>query len=168
MQILLLINSDSPLLLHMPQYHSSPYQCKIVGSSEVLPFEEVNKILEAKLIGIVEVEAAALNPELPAILAGHLHVSGARWGSERSMMVSQEPVVLRSSIANPAFDYVALGHIHKPQLLSHLPPVVYSGSLQRIDFGEEEEEKGFHVLELDETRGRGQRVASLDFRGFKP
>jgi len=83
-------------------------------------------------------------PELPAILAAHLTVAEAEQGSEQRVMVGMHDItVLKSVIANPAFDYVALGHIHKHQDVNYgaHPPVVYSGSLERLDFGEEGEAK---------------------------
>jgi exonuclease SbcD len=61
------------------------------------------------------------------------------------MMVGHDPIIPLSVLAHPAWDYVALGHIHRHQDLNagQHPPVVYSGSIERIDFGEEREDKGF-------------------------
>jgi len=57
---------------------------------------------------------------------------------------------------------VAMGHIHQHQNLTTglpgLPPVVYSGSLERIDFGEESEPKGFAWVELERGRADYQFV----------
>jgi exonuclease SbcD len=52
---------------------------------------------------------------------------------------------------NRHWDYVALGHIHRHQEIEpdRYPPVDYSGSVERIDFGEEREEKGFVVAEVE-------------------
>jgi exonuclease SbcD len=49
------------------------------------------------------------------------------------------------------WDYVALGHIHRHQALEpqRFPPVVYAGSIERIDFGEEREDKGFVIAEIE-------------------
>jgi exonuclease SbcD len=69
-------------------------------------------------------------------------------------MIGRDVVVLKSALADQTWDYVALGHIHKHQELnngSH-PPIVYPGSLERIDFGEEGERKGFVIAEI--TRGQ--------------
>jgi exonuclease SbcD len=93
-------------------------------------------------------------PEIPAILTAHLSVSEAKQGSERSVMIGRDIIVLKSLLIDPAWDYVALGHIHKHQELNNgqHPPIVYPGSLERIDFGEEGERKGFVMVELE--RGR--------------
>jgi exonuclease SbcD len=95
-------------------------------------------------------------PDIPAVLTAHLSVSGAKHGSEQSVMIGRDVVVMKSLLADPAWDYVALGHIHKHQELNggQRPPIVYPGSLERIDFGEEGERKGFVLVELE--RGRAE------------
>ena len=122
-----------------------------------LTLDEVNERLEGIITERLNLEVAALDPSLPAILAAHVSLSNARSGSERGMIMGYDYVLLQSNVANPAFDYIALGHIHKKQVLGENPPVVYPGSLQRIDFSEEEDEKGFFVAEIS-TQEQGRRV----------
>jgi exonuclease SbcD len=128
-----------------------------------LSFDQLNKKIEDILTDWVNAQAAALDVSLPAILAGHLAHSDAIAGSERIMMVGRDYFLLRSTIANPIFDYVALGHMHKRQTIDRPVPVVYPGSLQTIDFGDEDQEKGFYVVELDENAARGKRLKSYEF-----
>jgi exonuclease SbcD len=67
--------------------------------------------------------------------------------------------VLKSVLTEGAWDYVALGHIHKHQNLGDgYPAIVYPGSLERIDFGEEKEAKGFCWVELEKGNTTWQFV----------
>jgi exonuclease SbcD len=128
-----------------------------------LTFEQINQRLQQILTNIITASIPKLDPELPAVLAAHVWVSGARVGSESSMTIGQEHVLLVSNIAHPAFDYIALGHIHKHQVLSNSPPVVYAGSLERLDFSEEEDDKGFYLVEIEPDKETGKRQVSFDF-----
>ena len=127
-----------------------------------LSVEEVNERIQDLFTRGIQQAAERLDPDIPAILTGHITVSGATLGSERSMMLGQDHFLLPSSIHLPAFDYIALGHIHKHQVLRENPLMVYSGSLQRVDFGEEKDPKGFCVIDLDPSRTQGKRL--VDFR----
>ncbi len=130
-----------------------------------LNLEQVNQQMQEALTRVISEKAASLDPTLPAVLAAHVLVGDAKVGrgSESLMSIGQEPAVLLSNIALPVFDYVALGHIHKHQVLSENPPVVYSGSLERVDFGEENDEKGFYVVDIESDPSAGKRQVSFDF-----
>ncbi|MEE3167410.1 MAG: exonuclease SbcCD subunit D, partial [Chloroflexota bacterium] len=118
--------------------------------SRGMSIEQVRQTLEERLTDGIEAAASQLDPTIPAILTGHVTVNGATVGTERSMMLGQDHVLLVSALDRPQVEYIALGHIHKHQILRPDPPmVVYSGSLQRVDFSEEGDEKGFCVIDLD-------------------
>jgi len=111
---------------------------------------ELDRVVEQIVSENIQALAAQVDRSVPAILAGHFSVSEAKYGSERSVMLGRDVVVLKGVLADPSWDYVALGHIHRHQELNggQCPPIVYSGSLERIDFGEEKEPKGFCVAEV--------------------
>jgi len=120
-----------------------------------LNLEEINQLMLSKLENLILGEAglvSRLDPALPTIMVAHGTVQGAVYGSERSVMLGRDLVLSPSLIRHPAFDYVALGHIHKHQCLFDDPPAVYCGSLERIDFGEAAERKGFVVVDLEKGR----------------
>lgn len=89
-------------------------------------------------------------PDLPTVLMGHFSVTNATIGATQASYLTNEPQVPIGDLATPDFDYVALGHIHKFQDLNrgHHPPVVYCGSIERIDFGERNEAKGCVLVDL--------------------
>jgi DNA repair protein SbcD/Mre11 len=129
--------------------------------SRNLDFNQINERLQETLTRIIYEQVSQLDPSLPSILAAHVWVLNATLGTEKSMSIGQEHMLLLSSVAQPAFDYVALGHIHKGQVLNDNPPVVYSGSLERLDFGDENDEKGFYLVEIEELNGK--RQTKVDF-----
>ena len=117
--------------------------------------EALGRELETRLHALAVQADELADADTPRLLCGHFSVAGALWGSERSVMLGRDVVVELAAVADRAWDYVALGHIHRHQHLTAgmagSPPVVYSGSLERIDFGEEKDRKGFCWVEL--TRG---------------
>jgi exonuclease SbcD len=139
-----------------------------------LTIAQTDAILQEKLTDILdqladEADTVAEGTDMPRLLTGHFTVSGAVVGSERNIMLGRDVSVLPSSLADPRWDYVALGHIHKHQNLSKgrkgVPPVVYSGSIERIDFGEEGDPKGFCWVELQRDNTHW-RFVELDARPF--
>ncbi|MFN8670968.1 MAG: exonuclease SbcCD subunit D [Candidatus Sericytochromatia bacterium] len=116
--------------------------------------EEVEKILIKKideLINFYVMSTISEDKNIPIILTFHAGVDNAKIGSEKDLLVGKTFSVPLSILAKKEIDYVALGHIHKHQVLCHEPPVVYSGSIERVDFGEENEEKGFITIELEKN-----------------
>lgn len=79
------------------------------------------------------------------------------------MILGQDLVLPGSLVKDPVFDYVALGHIHKPQDLNEgqHPPVIYPGSIEHVDFGEAGEGKYFVIADI--KRG----ATSVDWRPLK-
>ncbi len=131
----------------------------------VPPGAPLNELLELKLHEVLGARCAALDPDLPAVLAGHLTLAEAARGSEKRMTVGADPVFLSATLQEHAVvpDYIALGHVHTPQVIQgRQRPLVYSGSLVKMDFSEEDEQKGFRVVEIDPGRPAGERLRSFE------
>jgi exonuclease SbcD len=150
-----------------------PLRARILEGNRTsgLTIAETDAKLQETLVNILEdlAQTADSHPELPRLLTGHFTVGGAIVGSERNIMLGRDVSVPKSSLADPRWDYVALGHIHKHQNLTHgredTPPVVYSGSIERIDFGEEGDPKGFCYIQLARNTTTWEFVP-LDARTF--
>lgn len=113
--------------------------------------EELTREIEDKSATAIEGLAELIDPTLPAVLVAHIMADKAETsGSEYYAAIMRDPRLHVGVLANERFDYVALGHVHKFQDLNkgQQPPVVYSGSMDRINFGEERDVKGFCVVDI--------------------
>ena len=145
-----------------------------ISRQRLISREEGRKLdsreLDERIVEAITQFVASAAGEIGAWIAGyssvsHLTALGARYGSERSITVGDDPIVPISSLALPRFSYVALGHIHRHQSVNDHPPVVYAGSIERVDFGEESEEKGYVLAEIEDG-GTNWEFRSLPARKF--
>jgi exonuclease SbcD len=119
--------------------------------------DEIYRNLEEKLGELVQLWLEQSDPALPIVLTAHASVQGALFGGERSVMLGGDLVLPGSLVRDPRLDYVALGHIHKPQNLDEggHHPVIYPGSIERVDFGEAADDK-FYVIADVKKDGKTQ------------
>lgn len=125
--------------------------------------ETLYKAMEEKLARDLEEWLAGADPSFPTVLAAHATVEGAVYGGERSVSLGRDFILPKSIAADPRLDYTALGHIHKKQELNpkNHPPVVYPGSIERVDFGEAKDRKYFLIASV--SKGK----TNLDWRELK-
>jgi exonuclease SbcD len=91
---------------------------------------------------------AELPRSTPAVLVAHVNVSGSTIGAGGFRLGEQENVTIDAADLAGKYSYVALGHVHKPQAIGGHAHVRYSGSLDRLDLGEQLDAKGCVVFEL--------------------
>ena len=88
----------------------------------------------------------------PVIAMGHLFAEGASTSeSERDIHVGNQAAV-KSTIFPPTFDYVALGHIHRPQLVAKQEHIRYSGSPIALSFSEKGDKKSMEIIEIKDAK----------------
>lgn len=134
--------------------------------TEGLSMVEINELLLSRLRVALEGEIRQLDPNCPTVLLAHLMADTASYGAERFLAVGKGFTVPMALLCRPCFDYVALGHVHRHQILNDQPPIVYPGSIERVDFSEEAEDKGFVRVNL--ARGQAQvEFCPLQVRPFQ-
>lgn len=91
-----------------------------------------------------------LDPMIPTVVTAHMSLDRALAGIEQELLVGYTLTFPSDIFIDPRIDYVAMGHIHKYQVLREKEPIIaYAGSLERVDFGEENEDKGFIHVTVD-------------------
>jgi exonuclease SbcD len=157
------IVADAPVFLGPDQLGGAPVQVialpwvarsgmmarlGITASDPNQVYEQLNDRL-SQLVNLWLSEHA--DPALPMILTAHCSVQGATYGGERMVMLGGDLVLSGSLVKDPRLDYVALGHIHKAQDLNQgdHPPVIYPGSIERVDFGEAGDDKFYVIAQVE-------------------
>lgn len=131
--------------------------------------DDLTRLISNSVVAVVEDAAQKLDPHLPAVLAGHLTVStGIFSGSEKRAVYGTDPLFLPSQLGIPPFDYVALGHLHRHQNLAHTgdTPIIYAGSIERVDFGERKEDKGFCYVTINDEKKASYEFIKTPMRPF--
>ena len=135
--------------------------------SSAADVKELFSNIESRISELVETWIEEADKSLPLILTAHASVEGATFGGERLVMLGSDLVLPTGLVKDTRLDYVAMGHIHKPQDVNegHHPPVIYPGSIERVDFGEAKDDKFFVVAEV--TRG-ATKVDWKKIEGTRP
>src|SRR3989304_839092 len=83
--------------------------------------------IEENISSLIEDWINEADRALPLILTAHASVEGAMFGAERMVMLGSDLVLPTSLVKDGRLDYVAMGHIHKPQDVNEggYPPVIY-------------------------------------------
>ena len=131
-----------------------------LGNEKIDPANVYSQI-ENLVTDLVNEYLAKSDSSLPLILTAHASVQGATFGGERMVMLGTDLVLPGSLVKDSRLDYVAMGHIHKPQNLNgpgpgihdesayQHPPVIYPGSIERVDFGEARDSKYFILADIE-------------------
>jgi exonuclease SbcD len=138
------------------------------------------ELIASELEATVKKLGERTDPSLPSVFVGHCHVTQAKIEhGQRMFDYSDVEVSLSTLTSGQPFPYFALGHIHESQVLSTEPFVAYSGSLERVDYGEgarievsregrvrtkPAEPKGFYRFDLVEESGRWVLGGEPEFR----
>ncbi len=118
-----------------------------LGKSEVLPVA-IKKHYDT----LVTLALERYGHEMPIVAMGHLFLQGASTSdSERDIHVGNL-MGIGHEIFHPSIQYVALGHIHKPQRVAKLDHIRYSGSPVFLDFSEVSYKKGVIVLQIENKK----------------
>lgn len=89
-------------------------------------------------------------PNVPLLAMGHLYATGvATSDSERVVQLGNMAGVNATHLSDQ-YDYIALGHIHKPQIVGGKSHIVYAGSPVSLSFSERKDQKRVMVLQISD------------------
>jgi DNA repair protein SbcD/Mre11 len=89
-------------------------------------------------------------PKKPSVLIAHIQATTVSEFDRGFRIDERENIAYDILNESQRFSYLALGHVHKPQQLGRYEHVRYSGSLERLDLGEQRDDKGCVIFELND------------------
>lgn len=125
-------------------------------SPQMIDEPEFTRIIQEKFIQLKSKESSDADY---TIVVSHLYIEGAKLGSEQRIATLSDYPLPRSVLLEKDVDFVCLGHIHTPQFLNE--KMAYSGSVERVDFGEQDETKDFVTIE---EQGGGLEASFADLK----
>jgi DNA repair protein SbcD/Mre11 len=110
------------------------------GDADIMAKEQLHLALQDRVVQWLQkvTNEPLFSKALPTVVIGHLHVRGAELHTVYKMNAADD-VQFEFADLNPSWSYIALGHIHKPQMVGGSPHVRYPGSLDRLDITESHE-----------------------------
>ncbi|HAV75822.1 MAG TPA: exonuclease SbcCD subunit D [Anaerolineae bacterium] len=157
---------DVPVqIIAMPWISRSGLMASLESSAS--DTKELFSDIESRISSLIEDWIAEADKDLPLILTAHASVEGAMFGAERMVMLGSDLVLPTALVKDKRLDYVAMGHIHKPQDVNkgNHPPVIYPGSIERVDFGEAKDDKFYIIADVERN---STKVEWKKIQGTRP
>ncbi|MCK6569050.1 MAG: hypothetical protein DCC59_14060 [Chloroflexi bacterium] len=150
-------------IIAMPWVSRSGLMAVTGETDSTQAFSRIEENISELIAGYIE----DCDSSMPIILTAHASIEGAKFGGERLVMLGNDLVLTGSLVKNPKLSYVAMGHIHKPQDVNEgsQPPVIYPGSIERVDFGEAKEDRFFVIADIE--KGRDTEVEWIQLTGVR-
>jgi exonuclease SbcD len=164
MSIIIDTKNGALQLIGLP--HITRHQLMTLDKYKDLSAAEIDRVLVDHIRDLLRGFYLNLDDTIATVVTAHMATDSALAGIEEELLVGYTLTFPTEMFVDHRVDYVALGHIHKYQVLkAKSPAIVYAGSLERVDFGEEKEDKGFVYVEL--ARGNTNfQFHSIDPRPF--
>ena len=120
--------------------------------------DEKNRLLHQEMMETIDkIRNKYIKPNLPSVLVGHAHIRGNQIHNTYKI-TEKEDVVFDINDIPTNWAYGAFGHIHKPQALAGTTHIRYSGSIDRMDKGEKDDEKSVVLIEIGASGRIGDPV----------
>ena len=104
-------------------------------------FQEVGMLIEAYC-----------EQKVPLLAMGHLYAKGATASEKQNNIYIGDIENISSKQFPSVFDYVALGHLHRAQLVEKQNHIRYSGSIIPLSFGEVQDKKSVYILSFEKDK----------------
>ena len=87
--------------------------------------------------------------DVPIIATGHLYAKGAESAAKQDNIYIGNMENIEAEQFPSVFDYVALGHLHRNQIVGGMQFIRYSGSIIPLSFSEIQDKKAVNIVQFE-------------------
>lgn len=155
-------NETELLIAALPYLRDADLRTASQGNSYEDRLEALRKGIQQTFLDTAEICKSQF-PEIPTIAMGHLFAAGAETSeSERDIQIGNQAAFNALQFGD-YYNYIALGHIHKPQRVNASTPTFYSGSPIPLSFSERSNINRILLLDTE----TGWEPKSIEIPGFR-
>ncbi|MDX1721084.1 MAG: exonuclease subunit SbcD, partial [Salegentibacter mishustinae] len=155
-------NETELLITALPYLRDADLRTASQGNSYEDRLEALRKGIQQTFLDIAEICKSQF-PEVPTIAMGHLFAAGAETSeSERDIQIGNQAAFNALQFGD-YYNYIALGHIHKPQRVNAATPTFYSGSPIPLSFSERSNKNRILLLDTE----TGWEPKSIEIPSFR-
>ncbi|PKD16180.1 exonuclease SbcD [Salegentibacter salinarum] len=155
-------NQTELVIAALPYLRDADLRTASQGNAYEDRLEALRKGIQQTFLDAAEI-CKTQYPGVPAIAMGHLFAAGAETSkSERDIQIGNQAAFNALQFGD-YFNYIALGHIHKPQRVNAATPTFYSGSPIPLSFSERSNRNRILLLN-NETGWEPQNIEIPGFR----
>ena len=138
-----------------------PYQAEFSNSTER------NVTLSSAYASLIRSVMDHIDPLLPTVLIAHIYVAGITTPNNHELTYDNDIRLGRGDLPiSKNLKYIALGHIHQFQRIDHPVPCFYSGSIERMNWGEKDEDKFINIVDISDDSDAQVSTLSLGVTPF--
>lgn len=154
-QIIELVNEEGKLemvVAAVPFLRDKDIRASVAGESSMERVERIKEGLRNHYQAVGKAVEKYEKLNIPLLTTGHLYAKGAQAGDRQDNIYLGDRENIDASEFPMIFDYVALGHLHRSQIVGQDYRVQYSGSLIPLSFSELEDKKVVKVIHFENRK----------------
>ena len=152
------------------QFVAIPYPIQEILNPYLAGFSgatERNVTLSSAYASLIRSVMEHIDPALPTVFIAHIYVAGITTPNNHELTYDNDIRLGRADLPIAKnLKYIALGHIHQYQQIEHPVPCFYSGSMDRMNWGEKDEKKFVNVVDITDESDARVKILSLEETPF--
>jgi len=167
-EIVLLKNTKNEIetvVAAVPFLRDRDLRTSLSGESSMERVARIKEGIYQHYAKIGEIASKYENLNVPIIATGHLYAKGAESSAKQDNIYIGNMDNIEAEQFPELFDYVALGHLHRNQIVGGMRHIRYSGSIIPLSFSEIQDKKAVNIIQFKERKiANFEAVPILSFR----